>query len=154
MRHAPTSGERRNIRRVDYRKKGTDVWTRLWQVFFDFKGRRPISQSFSDNLYGGKAAAFKMAKRFRDAMENEFAASDIWYGKSGAIDTNPEHGITPYCGKRTTARGIREHWYWQATWPGIDKDQINRRFKFSLSEVRRARRLLPSRHEKKVMKII
>ena len=108
------------------------MWTRLWQVFFDFKGRRPISQSLSDNLYGGKAAAFAIAKRFRDAMENEFAASEIWYGTSGAIDTNPDHGITPYCGKRRTATGIREHWYWQATWPGIDKDQINRRFKFSL----------------------
>lgn len=132
MRHAPTSGERRNIRRVDYRKTGTEVWTHLWQVYFVFKGKKQISQSFSDSLFGGKPAAFLMAKRFRDAMENEFAASEIGYGKFGAVDTNPEHGITPYCGKRETKSGVREHWYWQASWPGIEKDQINRRFKFSL----------------------
>jgi hypothetical protein len=65
-------------------------------------------------------------------MENEFAASEVGFGKFGAVDMNPEHGITPYRQDRKTKTGLREHWYWQASWPGIEKDQVNRRFKFSL----------------------
>ena len=128
MRHAPTSGERRNIRRVDYQKKGTGTWTRLWQVYFVFKGRKQISQSFSDSLFGGKTAAFTMAKRFRDAMENEFAASEIGFGKFGKVDTNPDHGITRSRESRKTSTGIRYHPYWAATWPGVEKKAINRKF--------------------------
>ena len=132
MRHAPVSGERRNIRRVDYQKKGTGSWTRLWQVYFVFKGRPPVSQSFSDSLYEGKSAALAIAMRFRDALENEFAASEIGYGKFGKVLTDPEHGITRYCSKRKTRTGIREHWYWQTTYPGVEKKAVNRRFKDSL----------------------
>ena len=132
MRHAPLSGDLRNIRRVDYRKPNGGAWTHLWQVYFVFKGRKPVSESFSDTRYGGKAPALAAAQRFRNAMENEFAASEIGYGKFGDVLTNPEHGITRYCGKRNTSGGVREHWYWQATWPGIEKKAVNRRFKFSL----------------------
>jgi len=59
----------RNIRRQDYQKKGGDSWTRSWQVHFTFKGRKPVSQLFNDNRYGGKEAALLIAQRFRDAME-------------------------------------------------------------------------------------
>lgn len=128
MRHAPLSGDRRNIRRVDYQKKGTGAWTRLWQVYFVFKGRPQISQSFSDSLHGGKEAALVMAKRFRDAMENEFAASEIGYGKFGKVDTDPDHGISRSFNDRKTRTGLRRHWFWQATWPDIEKKQINRSF--------------------------
>ncbi len=128
MRHAPLSGELRNIRRVDYQKKGQGAWTHLWQVHFTFKGRKPVSQSFSDSHYGGEASALAMAKRFRDAMENEFAASEMGFGKFGAVVTDPEHGISRSSYKRKTKNGVRVHWYWQATWPGIVKKQINRSF--------------------------
>jgi len=128
MRHAPLSGELRNIRRVDYQKKGTGAWTHLWQVHFTFKGRKPVSQSFSDSHYGGEAGALAMAKRFRDAMENEFAASEDGFGKFGKVLTDPDHGITRSRDRRTTKSGFRYHLYWAADWPGILKKKINRKF--------------------------
>ncbi len=69
-----------------------------------------------------------MAKRFRDAMENEFAASEIGFGKFGKVDTNPDHGITRSRESRKTSTGIHYHPYWAATWPGIEKKAINRKF--------------------------
>lgn len=78
MRYAPLR-ERRNIRRVDLPKRGGNVPTALWQVFFEFKEGPRISQSFSDSKYGGKAEALLWAMRFRDAMEQEFAASEFLY---------------------------------------------------------------------------
>lgn len=128
MRHAPLSGDRRNIRRVDYQKKGSGAWTHLWQVHFTFKGRKPVSQSFSDSNYGGEAGALAMAKRFRDAMENEFAASDYSFGKFGAVDLDPNRGISRSSDKRKTQNGIREHLYWSADWPGISAHTVNRKF--------------------------
>ena len=93
MRHAPLTGEMRNIRPQNYRKTGTNSWTRSWQVHFTFKGRKPVSESFNWNRYGGEERSRLMARRFRDAMENEFAASGIGYGKFGDVDLDPEHGI-------------------------------------------------------------
>ncbi len=61
-------------------------------------------------------------------MENEFAASDIGYGKFGAVDKNPEHGITRSRSLRKTKSGIRRYPYWAATWPGVEKKAINRKF--------------------------
>ncbi len=69
-----------------------------------------------------------MAKRFRNAMENEFAASAAGYGKFGAVVTDPDHGISRSYNERKTSTGIRVHWFWQATWPGIVKKQVNRSF--------------------------
>jgi|GEM_PF-283045 len=128
MRHAPLSGVERNIRRVDYQKKGAGSWTRLWQVHFTFKGRPPVSQSFSDSLFRGKEQALVVAQRFRDAMENEFAASEIGYGKFGKVDVDPNHGISRSFNDRITKSGSRRHWFWQATWPGPEKKQVNRSF--------------------------
>ena len=128
MRYAPVSGERRNIRRVDYVKRNGKGETRLWQVFFDFKGRKPISQSFSDKQWGGKEKAFGWAKRFRDAMENEFAASERRFGTFGTVDLDPEVGITRSSNKRRTKIGVRKHWFWGATWPGVEKGAVNRKF--------------------------
>jgi hypothetical protein len=128
MRCPPKSGELRNIRRVDYDKKTGKGRTRLWQVHFTFKGRKPISQSFSDNLCGGKEQALLQAKRFRDALEYEFAASETRYGTFGTVDLNPEVGVSRSSSNRKTSTGIREHWYWQAFWPGIEKPAMNRKF--------------------------
>jgi hypothetical protein len=100
----------------------------MWQVHFTFKDRKPISQPFSDNLCGGKAQALVQAKRFRDAMEYEFAASETRYGTFGTVDLNPEVGVSRSCDKRKTSKGIREHWYWQAFWPGIERKDMNRKF--------------------------
>lgn len=118
----------RNIRRVDYVKKNGRGWTRLYQVFFNFKGHKPISESFSDKLCGGKAQALVLAKRFRDAMEHEFAASEKRFGTFGTVDLNPERGITRSMQPRKTSKGIREHWFWGATWPGVEKKAVNRKF--------------------------
>ena len=104
MRHAPPSGELRNIRPQNYRKKGTNSWTRSWQVHFTFKGRKPVSESFNWNRYGGEEASRLMAMRFRDAMENEFAASEIGYGMFGAVEMDSERGITRSPDKRKTER--------------------------------------------------
>ena len=78
MRYVPLSGELRNIRRVDYVKETGKGKTALWQVHFTFKNRSPISQSFSDKTHGGKDAALVAAQRFRNALEQEFAAADLF----------------------------------------------------------------------------
>jgi GGDEF domain-containing protein len=128
MRHAPTSGPLRNIRRQDYQKNGGGSWTRSWQVHFTFKGRKPVSQSFNDNRYGGKEAARLIAQRFRDAMENEFAASEIGFGKFGKVLTDREHGITRSQETRKSSAGVRYYPYWAADWPGLVKKKVNRKF--------------------------
>jgi hypothetical protein len=128
MRYAPKSGELRNIRRVDYVKKISKGQTRMWQVHFTFKGRTPISQPFSDNLFCGRENALVQAKRFRNAMEHEFAASETRFGKFGLVDLTPEVGVSRSSNKRKTLKGIREHWYWQTFWPGIEKKDMNRKF--------------------------
>jgi hypothetical protein len=84
MRYAPLR-ERRNIRRVDYAKPNGKAATALWQVFFDFKQKPRISQSFSDSKFGGKDEALLWAIRFRNAMEQEFAAAEEVYGHTGRI---------------------------------------------------------------------
>jgi hypothetical protein len=137
MRYAPKSGELRNIRRVEYDKKTGKSQTRLWQVHFTFKDRKPISESFSDNLFDGKENALARAKQFRNAMEHEFAASEMRFGKFGMVDLTPEVGVSRSSNKRKTLNGIREHWYWQTFWPGIEKKDMNRKFydsKFGGSE--------------------
>jgi hypothetical protein len=93
MRYAPLSGELRNIRRVEYDKKGRKGSTRLWQVHFTLKNRSPISQSFSDSIYGGEKPAFEWAKRFRNAVEHELAAADTLFGKTGTTNAEAEIGI-------------------------------------------------------------
>jgi len=128
MRLAPKSGELRNIRRVDYVKKNGKGQTRLWQVHFTFKDRKPISQPFSDNKFGGKDQALLLAKRVRNAMEAEFAASETRFGTFGTVDLNPDVGVSRSSNKRKTSNGIRVHWYWQAFWPGIDKPAMNKKF--------------------------
>ncbi len=122
MRYAPHR-ERRNIRRVDLPKRGGNVPTALWQVFFEFKNGPRISQSFSDSKYGGKEAALVWAMRFRNAMEQEFAASEFVYGHTGRIRGNVS-GIS----RSRSKRGEKTWPYWQATWPGIDGRAINRKF--------------------------
>ncbi len=122
MRYAPLR-ERRNIRRVDMPKKGRGAATALWQVFFEFKDGPRISQSFSDSRYGGKEDALIWAMRFRDAMEQEFAASEFVYGHTGRIRSDAI-GIS----RSRSKRGGKVWPYWQATWPGIDGRAINRKF--------------------------
>lgn len=104
----------------------------MWQVHFTFKGHKPISEPFSDSRYGGREPALEAAKRFRDAMEHEFAASETRFGKFGNVDLNPDVGVSESSDKRKTVSGIRKHPYWQAFWPGIEKPAMNRKFYFSL----------------------
>jgi hypothetical protein len=120
MRHAPLTGDLRNIRPQNYRKKGTNSWTRSWQVHFTFKHRDPVSESFNWNRYGGEEASRLMAQRFRDAMESEFAASEIGYGKFGDVDLDPERGIYRSAGRKRTPNGDRFYPFWSANWPGIN----------------------------------
>jgi len=122
MRYAPLR-ERRNIRRVDYKKASGGGTTALWQVFFEFQDGPRISQSFSDSKYGGKEAALAWAMRFRNAMEQEFAAAELVYGHTGRIRTEAA-GIS----RSRCKRGEKTWPYWQATWPGIDGRAINRKF--------------------------
>ena len=128
MRHAPLTGEMRNIRPQNYRKRGTNSWTRSWQVHFTFKGRKPVSESFNWNRYGGEEPSRLMAQRFRDAMENEFAASGIGYGKFGDVDLDPEHGIYRSAGRKRTPNGDRFYPFWSADWPGIDTKIVVKNF--------------------------
>lgn len=121
MRYAPLR-ERRNIRRVDYRKPGGSV-TALWQVFFEFQDGPRISQSFSDSKHGGKDGSLIWAIRFRDAMEQEFAASEMVFGHTGRIREEAA-GIS----RSRSKRGEKVWPYWQATWLGIDGRAINRKF--------------------------
>ena len=124
MRYVPLRGELRNIRRVDYVKKSGKGKTALWQVHFTFKNRPPISQSFSDNTHGGKDPALLLAKRFRNALEQEFAAADSVFGHTGKERPEDEIGIS----RSKTIRGTKVYWYWQATWPNLDGNQTNRKF--------------------------
>lgn len=100
----------------------------MWQVHFTFKDRKPISQPFSYKKFNGKENALVQAKRFRDAMEHEFAASETRFGTFGTVDLSPEVGVSRSCDKRKTSKGIREHWYWQAFWPGVERKDMNRKF--------------------------
>jgi hypothetical protein len=124
MRYVPLRGELRNIRRVDYVKKVGKGKTALWQVHFTFKNRAPISQSFSDKTHGGKEAALALAKRFRNALEQEFAAADSVFGHTGKERPEEEIGIS----RSKTVRGTKVYWYWQATWPNLNGSQTNRKF--------------------------
>lgn len=124
MRYVPLSGELRNIRRVDYVKKTGKGKTALWQVHFTFKNRSPISQSFSDKTHGGKDAALVAAQRFRNALEQEFAAADLVYGHTGSAEFGEDTGIS----RSKSVRGSKVWWYWQATWPTLNGGQINRKF--------------------------
>lgn len=124
MRYVPLSGELRNIRRVDYVKKIGKGKTALWQVHFTFKNRSPISQSFSDKTHGGKEAALVIAQRFRNALEQEFAAADLVYGHTGRTNAGEDTGIS----RSKTVRGSNVYWYWQATWPNLAGGAINRKF--------------------------
>lgn len=98
--------------------------TALWQVHFTFKNRSPISQSFSDKTHGGKDAALVAAQRFRNALEQEFAAADVVYGHTGSAEFGEETGIS----RSKSVRGSKVWWYWQATWPTLNGKQINRKF--------------------------
>lgn len=123
MRHAPLSGELRKFDAKITRRKGL--------VLGPARGRcisRSVSESFNDNHNGGKEAALVMAQRFRDAMENEFAASEIGYGKFGSIDLDPEHGVYRIEGKKTTSKGVRFHPLWAADYPGVDEKTIIEQF--------------------------
>ena len=128
MRYAPLTGERRNIRRVEYDQKKRQGSTRLWQVHFTLKNRTPISQSFSDAMHGGKDAALELAKRFRNAVEHELAASEVLFGKTGSTNAESEIGISRSCSKRAGGDGAKAWWYWQATWPTISGKPKNRKF--------------------------
>ena len=128
MRYTPLSGELRNIRRVEYDKKGQKGRTRLWQVHFTLKNRRPISQSFSDSLFGGKAEALVWAKRFRNAVEHELAASEVLFGKTGTTNPDSEIGISRSSSKRLVNGKSKVWWYWQATWPTASGKPKNRKF--------------------------
>jgi hypothetical protein len=128
MRYAPLSGELRNIRRVEYDKKGRKGSTRLWQVHFTLKNRAPISQSFSDSTYGGKETALLWAKRFRNAVEHELAAAETLFGKTGTTNPEAEIGISRSCSKRVTGGRTKVWWYWQATWPTVGRKPKNRKF--------------------------
>lgn len=124
MRYVPLRGELRNIRRVDYVKRSGKGVTALWQVHFTFKNRPPISQSFSDKTHGGKEAALLLAKRFRNALEQEFAASESVYGHTGKERPEDEIGIS----RSKAIKGTKLYWYWQATWPNLDGRSTNRKF--------------------------
>jgi len=128
MRYTPLTGALRNIRRVDYVKRTGKGKTALWQVHFTFKDRKPISQSFSDSLFDGKDEALVWAKRFRNAMENELAASDVVFGHTGKTKPEEVFGISRSTAKRKTAFGIHIHPYWQAAWPDVSGKAICRKF--------------------------
>lgn len=128
MRYTPLTGALRNIRRVDYVKRTGKGRTALWQVHFTFKDRRPISQSFSDSLYGGKDEALVWAKRFRNAMENELAASDVVFGHTGKTREETKTGISRSFSERKTSTGTHRYYYWQAAWPDVSGKDINRKF--------------------------
>src|ERR1700690_932937 len=128
MRYTPLRGELRNIRRVDYIKRTGKGKTALWQVHFTIKNLKPISQSFSDSLYGGRDAALGLAKRFRKAIENELAASDVVFGHTGKMRAETNVGISRSSSKRKNSAGVRVYPYWQATWPDVTGRAINRKF--------------------------
>ena len=110
MRYTPLTGALRNIRRVDYVKRTGKGRTALWQVHFTFKDRRPISQSFSDSLYGGKDEALVWAKRFRNAMENELAASDVVFGHTGKTREETKTGNSRSFSERKTSTGTHRYY--------------------------------------------
>jgi hypothetical protein len=129
MRLPQTKGERRNIVRIEYQHRDKAKPERCWRVRFRIEGMKPVTQPFSDSKYGGKEGALQMAIRFRDAMENELAASDRIYGSFGKFGKVGVSGIGRTCSRHTTKTGERrEYWRWQARWPGIDGRRCYRSF--------------------------
>lgn len=64
--------ELRNIKRMDYPKKGSDKQTthRAWWVRIK-RGKTPHNKYFSDNKYGGEEQALAAAIKYRDELEKE-----------------------------------------------------------------------------------
>lgn len=129
MRLPQTKGERRNIVRIDYQHPNKAKPERCWRVRFRIEGMKPVAQPFSDSKYGGKEGALQVAIRFRDAMENELAASERIYGNFGNFGKVGINGISRTCSRHTTKSGEkREYWFWQANWPGTDKVRGHKSF--------------------------
>ena len=154
MRHAPPSGDLRNIRPQNYRKKGTNSWTRSWQVHFTFKGRKPVSESFNWNRYGGEEASRMMAIRFRDAMENEFAASEIGYGKFGDVDLIQSTGSFALRVRRCDQKVFASTLIGLPTGQGFKQRSSLKSFPLKSVAGRRLQRPQRSRHEKPAWRII
>jgi hypothetical protein len=121
MRLAQYSGPNRNITRVEYKHEDRGALARYWCVRFRIQEPKAIVRNFYDSKLGGKEPALRMARRFRDAIENELAASERIYGSFGRFGKVGITGISRTCRRYTTKVGVkREYWRWQARWPKID----------------------------------
>jgi len=65
MRRRPTPEAEANIRRIDT-KRPAKKQTHGFQVHF-LRGDRVVTKMFSDSLYGGKEAARRAARKFKQA---------------------------------------------------------------------------------------
>ncbi|HZR79251.1 MAG TPA: hypothetical protein VFA58_08580 [Chthoniobacterales bacterium] len=64
MRRRSNPDSEQNIRRIDTKKRA-EKQTHGFQVHF-LRGKKAVTKMFSDSLYGGKAAALRAARKFKE----------------------------------------------------------------------------------------
>jgi len=85
---------------------------------------------FSDGKHGGKAAALKAAKRYRDEIVARFPPM-LKRQHAEILKPNNRSGVTGVCRCRfaeTAGRRERSRWYWVASWTLPDGRRRNRKF--------------------------
>lgn len=142
MRNTPQTGSQRNIRRVDWPKPGGRFGTQSWQVVFRMNGLPEINAGIAWKKYGGEAKALEFAKRLRDAIEEEFAATDRVYGsraaKGGFFGLGDSKGVMRYMA--VDRRGVKKYPMWRASIYKADGRRVYRNFlvsKFASDEAAR-----------------
>jgi hypothetical protein len=119
----------RNITRIDIDREG-QTGTHGWEVRINRRGQK-ISKFFSDSLYGGKRATLKVARDYRDEIEEQIpqlSRVEVLKNTSARTDS----GIAGV--RRRTNTVVRNGWEysydaWEASWtPKIGGRRMKRLF--------------------------
>jgi len=106
--HMARKNPRRNISRIE-RLNSSGQTIGGWEVRIQ-RQRRKQSKFFSDSVYGGKLAALRVAKEFRDELEFEAQRMNV-----------AEKSLSPSARNRSGVVGVRlqfeyHSWSWMAQW--------------------------------------
>ena len=133
---------RRNPRRNLSRLEADDRRGGGWQVRMQRQGQR-FTRYFADSTFGGKLAALRQAKAFRDQVELDYPSMDV-----------AERARTPPANNRSGIVGVRlhrqkdrrgdydyYHWCWVAQWTDGHRRRRTRSFSIQKYGDREAYRL-------------
>lgn len=104
--------------------------TYSWKVQIK-RCNQTLHKYFADNLYGGRRAALKAAKEYRDTLLSQISVPDyaVWRRTfKRPRNTSGIVGVARYV-IRTQKRGVtREYHHWQAFWKDADSKRVTRSF--------------------------